>query len=544
MCKKIQRILSLALAILLTVAACLPAPASAAVNGPDEIKQQIKRVYKKSRSYFGRDSFDGFCGMFVSGQMYFLGISTSMIGGNGNEQYDTYARMKYTSGGYRVRAYPARKYTLRSALNEITNNGMKDVYNILVGFQRTKSAQGKRYGHASVIHAILDGTVYFSESYDLRMGGKTYPEGTPISCSIAEYCKYFEGTTTEFDGVIYFGLKTYTEECKTYSASFSGAVTEDTQLRSQPCARSVDESSEEVRPVQSGEQVTVTGLYLNTEGEYWYQISGTREAYLPAETVQVSKLVFGDVSVSGVKAPTAQRTGRSFSVQGTVTAEVNSIYSIRAQVYALEEGQEKLVISASDIADSNTYDLDYSAISQKLTFRKLPEGNYRYELAAVIGNHYVENDQLQTGWDTVSLWSSEFLVADKKVSAATIRFHACGGTTELDQTVVLPGSALTSLPKVQRAGHIFLGWYTEPDGGEPVDESLIPEKSMTLYARWTSYSELRSRWETSGQYRYFYSDGLSSMGCVEVDGVLYYFSTVDALGQSWNIWTEQQTTTN
>ena len=542
MCKKLRRILSLALAILLMVTALLPTPATAVGNDADSIKQQIKRVYKKARSYFGRDSFDGYCGMFVSGQMYFLGISTSMIGGDGNQQYDTYARMKYTSGGYRVKAYPARAYTLLEALNKITNNGTEDAYNILVGFEKTKSTLGKRYGHASVIHAILDGTVYFAESYEVRMGGRTYPEGTPISCSIEEYCRYFASTTTQLDGVIHFGLKTYTEKCKIYSASLSAVVTEGCVLKSQPCDAEVDPSSELVHAVEEGDQLTVTGLYLNTKGEYWYQVVCEKEAYIPADRVRVSKLFFDDVTVSGMKVPTVLRKGKSFYIEGTVMAQVNSLYSIRAQVYSVSDAEENLVITSTDVADSKTYNLDDSTVSDKLTFRKLPVGNYRYELAAIVGNHYIENGQLQIGWDTVRLWSSSFRVMEAKTDCNTVRFNAGGGTVALDQTVLLKDEAVGTLPHIQRTGHVFLGWYTAPEGGEPVDGTYVPGTSVTLYARWISNEELRTRWKTSGQYRYFYSDGLSTMGCVELDGMLFYFSSVDALGQSWNVWAAKPTT--
>lgn len=537
MCKKIRRILSLALAILLMVTALLPAPVIAAGKDADAVKQQIRTIYKKARSYFGRDSFDGFCGMFVSGQLYFLGISTSMIGGDGNDQYDTYSHMKYTSGGYRVKAYPARRYTLQQALNDITHNGTRDAYNILVGFEKTKSTLGKRYGHASVIHAILDGTVYFTESYEVRMNGKTYPEGTPISCSIAEYCRYFESTTTEFDGVIYFGLKSYTEKCKVYSANLSAVVTEGCVLKSQPCDPGVDESAKLVHAVDAGDQLTVTGLYLNTEGEYWYQVVCEQEAYIPADRVQTSKLFFDDVSISGVKAPTVLRQGKSFHVQGTVMTDINSLYSIRAQIYNITGGQKTLILTGSDLADSKSYELDDSTISQKLTFRKLPVGTYQYELAAIVGNYYIENGQLQTGWDTVRLWSSEFRVTDQKASCDTVTFDACGGSATINQTVVMEGETLSKLPEAQKLGHVFLGWYTAAEGGQPVKEGYTPEKTVTLYARWISYETLRAQWQISGQYRFFYSDGVSSMGCVEVDGILYYFSSVDALGQSWNVWT-------
>lgn len=537
MCKMIRRFLSLTLAILLTATALFPTPATAAANGPDEIKQQIKRVYKKARSYFDRKSFDGYCGMFVSGQLYFLGISTSMIGGDGNDQYDTYCRMKYTSGGYRVKAYPARAYTLRSALDDITDNGTRDAYNILVGFEKTKSTLGKRYGHASVIHAILDGVVYFTESYDLRMDGKTYSEGAPISCSIDEYCRYFESTTTQFDGVIYFGLKTYTEKCKSYPASFSAVVMEDYALKSQPCEPAVDDSSEPVKEVTVGDQLTVTGLYQNSEGGYWYQVAGEQEAYIPADRVDVSKMFFNDVSISGVKGPTVLRQGKSFHVQGTIMAQINSIYSVRAQIYSVTDDKEELVMTATDLADSKSYKLDDSEISKKLTFRKLAGGTYRYELAAIVDNHYIENGQLQISWDTVRLWTSEFRVTEGPTACETVVFNACGGSTVVNQTVVQEGEAVGKLPAAHRTGYVFTGWHTAPAGGEKVDESYAPSGPLVLYAQWISLEDLRTMWQNSGQYRYFYSDGLSCMGCIEVDGTLYYFNSVDALGQSWNVWT-------
>lgn len=544
MCKKIRRILSLALAILLTAAALLLVPTSASAAGVDQVKQQIKRTYKKACSYFDRDSFDGLCGTLVTAELYFMGINTGMVFGDGNDQYDLYCNKKYSSGGYRIKAYSPKLYTLKQALNAITDNGTEDAYNILVGFQKTKSTLGKRYGHATVIHAIIDGTIYFMESYEMRIGGRTYPEGVPISCSIDEFCRYYGNSTTEYDGVIYFGLKKYTEKCKSYSANLSAVVTEGCALKSQPCDSTVDESSELVHAVEAGDQLTITGLYLNTEGEYWYQVVCEQEAYIPADRVKTSKLFFDDVSILAVKAPTVLRQGKSFYVEGTVMARINSLYSIRAQIYKVTEDQETLVVTASEVADSKSFDLDDSDISQKLTFRKLSAGTYRYELAAVVGNYYIENGQLQIGWDTVQLWTSQFRVTEQKASGKSVTFDACGGTVDMNQTVVLDGQPLEKLPAAKRAGYVFLGWYTAAEDGEQVSGGYVPDSSGTLYARWISYQDLRTLWESSGQYRYFYSDGLSTMGCVEMDGTLYYFSSVDALGQSWNIWTGVGTTKN
>jgi hypothetical protein len=46
---------------------------------------------------------------------------------------------------------------------------------MVVGFQKTNTAAGSIYGHALVVHAILDGIVYFVECYDSAVGGRYWP---------------------------------------------------------------------------------------------------------------------------------------------------------------------------------------------------------------------------------------------------------------------------------------------------------------------------------------------------------------------------------
>lgn len=537
MCKKILRILSLALAIILVITVAVPAPATAATTKADEIKQQIRSTYKKARSYYGWSSFDGFCGALVNAELYILGITSKVIGTDGKDAYNAFNRLSVTCGGYSVKAYPARKYSLSAALNEITQNGTKDAYNILVGFEKTKSTLGRKYGHACVIHAIIDGTVYFVESYDMNLKGRHYPEGTPISCSIQEYCDYYASTTTQLDGVIHFGLKTYADNCVRYSSSVWASAAAQSQMWSQPCESTVDQKSEPVRKATVGEQLNITGLYMNTVGEYWYEIDNGESGYIRAENVTIGQLRFDDVTVVGATAPTVLVQGKAFRIKGSVFSEINSIYTIRARVYSLDGEQMTQVINAIDMVQDREYELYGSEISKKLTFRNLNAGRYRYELAAIVGNYYVENGQLLTGWETVDLWSADFLIAEQKTGVNTITYDACDGTAALNQTVVAAGETIGEMPAAQRPGYVFLGWYTESEGGERITVDYIPEDNTTCYAHWISLEELRTGWLNNGNCWYLYSDGVSTMGCIEVDGTLYYFSVVDPLGQNWIVWT-------
>ena len=532
--KKLGRILSAALAVLMVLAALSPA-ASLAAPSENEITRQIRKTYQKALSSFGRSSFDGYCGTLISSQIQILGITSGTVHGNGNEQYDQYCSQEVTSGGYRVTAYPAGRFTLEEALLDITDGGTKDAYNILVGFERTKSVAGRKYGHAVLIHAIFDGLVYFVESYDVRLNGTRYPEGDPIICSIGDFCDYYASTTVELDGVISFGLKDYEDHCDRYSANLTAVLTENTELMTLPCTAEVHGSSALVRAAIAGEELAVIGLYRNTQGEYWYQ---TGEGFFPAAAAAVQALRFDDVTVTDAVAPTVLRKSGAFKVKGQVTAVHNSIYTLRAQVFRLDGETETEVLNATDVVEGQEYSLSGSDISKNLKFRSLDVGQYRYKLAAIVGNYYCQDGQLQVGWETVELWKSDFQVMEDKTSSYTVSFDAGEGLADWNQTAVVKGDPLEELPGAQLDRYAFQGWFTED--GQAVTADYVPEGDVTLYAGWYSLADLNADWNSS-QSRFVSTVGLSTMGCAEVNGTLYYFSS---FGQGWVVWNQDGTVVN
>ena len=530
--KKYLRRLSLILTVVMILGAVLSAPVSASPTTAAQIKQQIAATYKKSKAFYGWDSFHGFCGALVNAQLYLLGITDTVLGVDGRDAFDTFKRLSVTSGGFGVKAYPAGLYSLKSALNAITKNGTVDAYNILVGFQKTPSVLGRRYGHAVVIHAILDGTVYFVESYNVTINGVYYKEGTPLTASIEDFAAYYADTTTQFDGVIHFGLKTYADSCTEYPSNATGTVVAEGNIWSQPCEDGVNGASQIMGQLTAGQQVEITGLYLNTENQYWYELSGGEGGYVPVEMLSIAQLRYEDVKLS---------KGRSFSVKGAVTSQINSIYSIRARVYRPEADQMVQVINTSDTVEGKAYDLLRSKISGGLSFRTLEAGQYRYELAAIVANYYVEGGQLMTGWNTIVLWSSDFLVVEDQTKGFTVSFDACGGTTPLNQSVVPQGMSIGNTDVAQRPGYVFLGWFTEAEGGERVTADFVPEENMTIYAHWVSYEQLCNEWLAGGNCWYLYSDGVTTMVCMELEGALYYFSAMEPMCQSWMVWTDAAT---
>lgn len=518
--KRILRIISLALAIMLLISVFPTSVSAAADDEVARINNQIRTLYRQTLRGSGKHSLHGYCGTMVNWHLYLLGITATVNGNDGNTQYDHYCRQEYTSGGYRVRPYSANDYTLEEALNAITYDGTRDVYNLVVGFERTNTSAGRRYGHALVIQAILDGVVYFSESFGTSMNGKYYPEGSPIACSIAEFAEAYDSWTV-FEGVLYFGLKTYAESCEYFPSYLNATITATTPMCTAPCMPDIDDRSTVQRTLNAGERVTITGLYRNTEGEYWYQVEDLQPYYIPADNTEVLSLRYDDILSSGVGAPTVLRAGNAFDVKGKIKSTFNEITSVRVQVFACDDLGKTHVMSCTASIMGNSYSLSGTRLSNQLAFRKLAEGNYRFELAAVVGNHYYADGSLQAEWKTVKLWTSDFQVVKRTSGNCVITFDANGGTTDLNAMDMAIGTTLDTLPEASREGYIFTGWYTED--GQKVNGGYEVDGKTTFYAQWTNATDLDG-WYTEGGVWYYYENGVPMSGFLEIDGIRYHLN--------------------
>ena len=533
MLKKILRAVTLVL-VLTLFASLLPSTISTAASSATQTEAQrisalVKSTYKKALKRAGRRSFHGWCGAAVDWQLRVLGITTKVVGANGCDQFDRYRREEFTSGGYTIDAYPASKYDLREAIDAITDNGERPAYNLLVGFQRTNTSAGRKYGHATFVYAILDGVVYFTESFGLTINGTYYAEGKCITCSVDDFVKYYKRWTT-LDGVIHFTQQTYSDECEYLNAYLYASVTQETTLYSQPCTPDVDDSSVEQRQLQPGERLNVVGMYLNTQGEYWYEVDDAQIGYVRAADTEMLSMRYDDVAVSGVKAPTVITEGSSFNIKGSVTAKYAGIISVRAQVYAAGEDGITHVMTTNAAVKDNDYSLYKSTVGKRLSFKRLAVGSYHYELAAVVKNHYYADGDLQTDWQTIKLWLTDFRVVEKKGETANLTFDPCGGTASLNSAEMDLGQPLEVLPTAEREGYIFDGWYTAD--GELVDEEYVLEGKMTLYAHWILDEEVTG-WFWEDDQLYYVENGIRPEGFFQVDGLTYHHNVNCLIDTGW-----------
>ncbi|MBQ6945699.1 MAG: bacterial Ig-like domain-containing protein [Ruminococcus sp.] len=172
----------------------------AASNGLSaaQITKQIEDTYQAALKNSGRTSFNGFCGAYVNQQLLALGIvkKNNELGGNGNVWYSKMSNLKKTSAGYNIKMYPGK-----TCVADIWNaNNKNNVYNIVVAFKYGYGDAGKEYGHVLLIHGIIDGKVYYSESSDW---GST-KEGQVMTCDVSKFESRYTNLGHTFDGAGHF----------------------------------------------------------------------------------------------------------------------------------------------------------------------------------------------------------------------------------------------------------------------------------------------------------------------------------------------------
>lgn len=483
--KRIGMLLVVCVALLAALSGTAQA-ADAPLTKEQAIMHEAKRVYNASRYTASRRSFAGWCGLMTSHQLYNMGINESLIVNDGNRQFDYYKGLKKTTGGYYINAYSATEYSLEDALNVITNYGTKDAYNLLVGFQWTNTDAGRSYGHACVVNAIIDGTVYFTESFYTSIGGA---EGNVCQCSIERFAELFSGWTV-FEGVIDFGTGQYADSCRTYPTNLYVRTRFDSMLRSQPCVLGQNGCTR-MRSLVAGEVLKVSAICQAPEdGGLFYRIEdGEGQGYLAAGAVSLVKYNEGNLAGLDIQTPGFLKTGKSLSINGSVLAKKAMVGGVGVVVTDL---QGNLIFRQEHQQEG--YRCDFSGLNKKLEEQKLEKGFYRVQIYADAACKTASSMQMDAGYVRELIYEKILQVAK---TPRNIRLL-------FNQTQ----------QQMQRASD---GWFEE--------EGL-----------WRYYENgaPRTGWlEEMGVRYYLNEQGVVTTGWAEVDGVKLYFSPTGALTTGW-----------
>lgn len=114
----------------------------------------------------------------------------------------------------------------------------------------------------------------------------------------------------------------------------------------------------------------------------------------------------------------------------------------------------------------------------KVTYKTIPDG----KRDVVSSQNPVANTMQKKGSEVV-IFVGSGIEEDKTIE---ISFDAMGGSVSTSEKVYDINSIYGSLPKAERNGYIFKGWYTDSEGGSNVkeDQKVTKDAATKLYARW------------------------------------------------------------
>lgn len=490
----------------------LPAKASAVTPEEDAYyRNQVKSIYRRVRYNTGGGSLQGYCGTMSGWQLYLLGIDRYPNIHNGNGEYDAYENKKVTTGGYAVKAYSAENYTLEEALNTITQGGTRDVYNVLVGFQRTNTAAGYYYGHACVIHAIIDGQVYFVEGFHTSLAGA---EGNPIVCSIAKFAKYYNEWCT-FEGIIEFGKKEYVNYCDSFPAGLFVETNTKAKLYSIPSKEDVNGyKSQVLRTAQQNERLQVTRLIGNTKGEFFYQVDNDGDyAYVAVAEVNVLRVNADRVTMTDITAPTSLKMNKSMAITGKVVTQDGILSGVRVEV--LDESGN-VILSTQVQKESNQLSLPKNGIN----FAGLPAGNYTYKVYADVKSNFVLGEDVLQETATNCVYTRAFTVGGVEPAAA---WEETSSRLLKNGWIYENGAWCYYEQNTLQTGWFCSGgvdYYLQEDGYAVTGWQTINGKNRYF----SNTGAMRVGWlRTDGNTYYMLSNGVAARGLRMIDDKLYFF---------------------
>ena len=429
----------------------------------EQATRDARRSYTRALATARKESFRGYCGMLTSHQLRAVGINSWTASYNGKDQYDAYCDKTVTSGGYYIKPYPANDMSLRDVLNLISQNGTRDVYNILLGFQRTKTQAGSKYGHSCFINAILDGTVYMVESSNTKFA----PEGNVIKASIEEIADYYEGYAY-FEGAIWFGTGSYADSCDSVTTDLLVQTRYASVLRSQPSPVGQN-GCELLRSVAPGERLHAQELLTDNLGQRYYKITdGDMTGYMAAGACGV--ISTGTESVALLSGTVLSTGGRLTGLRAIVADPSGAVVAYKT-VTCDDYSADLEILHIEDLAEG-AYTLQLqtgiSCAGDGALMPRLYEGTVKLQQGFVFGEGEIPPAEMAMaadgdGW--VRQAGKWYYYEDGKVRTGWLEY--CGVRYYLDQT----GAAVTGWMesdgmklRFSETGALCTGWLRTEEG--------------------------------------------------------------------------------
>ena len=209
----------------------------------------------------------------------------------------------------------------------------------------------------------------------------------------------------------------YLGKCTSYPSNLKVTTNVATTMKLYPCASSVDSTSTNVATVAAATELQVTGLYKNTNNEYWYQVEdGTNAGYVLASDTTLVTALYDDVTVTEQTMADYLASGNGYWLDGKFNSRYNDMQTVYGKIYSGEQTTGTPVMENSDTVSDKFYNIKGSDLDDGLWLNTLDAGYYTYELSADVTNYYVSNGALTSETQNVVVWNKPFTVGSETIS--------------------------------------------------------------------------------------------------------------------------------
>lgn len=185
-------------ALLLTIISLLVMCSVSASAYNKELSASVSQTYKTALTLAKRSSFHGKCNLATAYQLNAVGIYKYGLdySGTGNSWYKHFSNVKETSGGYNVVTIGGK-----NCLYDLVKKYGNELYNIVYCLG-TGGTSGNN--HVLYIRAIIDGNVYFADSFSTYYNRTYYPEGSCTVLSLGDFVSAYKKMNGNALGCVYF----------------------------------------------------------------------------------------------------------------------------------------------------------------------------------------------------------------------------------------------------------------------------------------------------------------------------------------------------